>query len=445
MKRILSIMLMMCVLTASAQEKPLTLKDALTFALQNKADAKNAKLDVENAGYQIKEVRAQALPSITANGGLTYNAILQQSALPGEFFGGAAGTFVLVPFGVDWMTTAGVSLNQKLFDMTVFTGLKAAKTTREFYQINAELTDEMVIERVANAYYEVLVAEQQLSVSDSNLVKTVRIRDVVKGQFDNGLAKKIDLDRMNVNVVNLETEKIRSLNEVQLKQAALKFYMGMPVAQPITLAKEEVEVKPVATSEAPSVENRIEYQLLQKQEQLYRYQKKAEQALFYPSLSLNANYNYQGLGNSFPWFAKQADNVFWTDYSAISASLSIPIFNGFGTRAKVQKADVALRKHQVDMEETKLRLNREHADALNVLRNSEAALNSQRENSVLATNVLEDTRNNYVNGLATLTDLLDSENAMTDAQNNYNTALLNYKLAEIQLIKSKGELKNLAQ
>lgn len=445
MKRILCILFLATALAGWSQEKPLSLKDALQFALQNKADAKKAKLDVENAGYQIKEVRAQALPSITANGGLTYNAILQQSALPGEFFGGAAGSFVLVPFGVDWMTTAGVSLNQKLFDMTVFTGLKAAKTTREFYQINVDLTDEMVIERVANAYYEVLVAEQQLTVSDSNLVKTRRIRDVVKGQFDNGLAKKIDLDRMSVNVVNLETSKIQALNSVQLKQTALKFLMGMDVKAPLTLAKEEVEVKPISTSEQPNVESRIEYQLLQKQEQLYRYQKKAEQALFYPSLSLNANYNYQGLGNSFPWFAKQADNVFWTDYSAISANISIPIFAGFGTRAKVQKADVALRKHQVDMEESKLRLEREFADAVNGLKNSEATLNSQRENAQLAQEVLDNTRNNYVNGLATLTDLLDSENALTDAQNNYNTALLNYKLAELQLIKSKGELKNLAQ
>ena len=61
----------------------------------------------------------------------------------------------------------------------------------------------------------------------------------------------------------------------------------------------------------------------------------------------------------------------------------------------------------------------------------------------LAKEVLEDTKNNYMNGLANLTELLDAENALTEAQNNFTSAQLEYKLAEIQIIKSKGELKNL--
>jgi outer membrane protein TolC len=61
----------------------------------------------------------------------------------------------------------------------------------------------------------------------------------------------------------------------------------------------------------------------------------------------------------------------------------------------------------------------------------------------LAKSVLEDTNNNYKNGLATLTDLLDAENAYADAQNNLNTSLLDYKIAEVQLIKANGKLKSL--
>ena len=68
---------------------------------------------------------------------------------------------------------------------------------------------------------------------------------------------------------------------------------------------------------------------------------------------------------------------------------------------------------------------------------------NQKENAQLAKDVLDNTRNNYVQGLASLTDLLDAENALTEAQNNYTSAILEYKLAEIQLIKSKGELKTL--
>jgi len=58
----------------------------------------------------------------------------------------------------------------------------------------------------------------------------------------------------------------------------------------------------------------------------------------------------------------------------------------------------------------------------------------------LAQKVLDDTQNNFINGLATLTDLLEAENALADAKNNYSNALLEYKIAEIELIKSRGGL-----
>ena len=83
-------MVLLAVPPVHAQVVPqeLTLKDAINYALENKAEARKAKLSVENSEYQIQEVRARALPTITANGNLTYNPILQLNALPGEFFGG---------------------------------------------------------------------------------------------------------------------------------------------------------------------------------------------------------------------------------------------------------------------------------------------------------------------------------------------------------------------
>jgi outer membrane protein len=429
----------------SQAQDPLTLKDAINYALQNKSEARKARLDVENSEYQIKEVRSQALPNISANGNITYNPILQESALPAEFFGGEPGSVVLVPFGQEWIGVGGLSLTQNLFDMGVFTGLKAARSTREFYKVNAELTDEQVIERVATAYYEVFVARERLAVADSNYVNSSKVRDIIKGQFDNGLARKIDLDRTTVKLYNIDTQRQRARNDVQLRENALKFLMGMPLETPIVLAPEPIEIKPLAMDAEPDLSNRTEMKVLERQEELLTYQKKSMQAGYYPTLSLNANYSYQALGSSFPLFATMADGVYWTDYSSIGLNLRVPIFSGFGTKARVQKADIELRKHQEDMTNTQLALKKEYYDALANIENNLATLRTQRENAALAQSVLSDTKNNYYNGLATLTDLLDSENALVEAQNNYNTALLEYKKAEIQLIKSKGELKTLAQ
>lgn len=442
MKRIILIFLCSIGLSANAQVKTLTLKDALTYALQNKADAKKSKLQVENSEYQIQEVRSRALPQISANGNLTYNPILQLNALPGDFFG-APGTTILAPLGQKWTSGAGISLSQALFDQSVFTGLRAAKSTREFYQINDQLTEEQVIERVANNYYGVYVQRERLILLDSNYVNTTKVRDIVKGQFDNGLSKKIDLDRIIVKMSNIDTERQQIKNQITLQENALKFYMGMPIEAQIEIPKEEFEVVPAALTEVPNVENRTEYLLLKKQEELLVFNKKATEASYYPTLNLVAGYNYLGQGPEMPLFAKPKDGVYWSDYSSIGLNLHIPIFTGFGTRAKVRQADIEIRSLQEDIKDTKLSLDLDYRNAMAQIENNLITIQNQKENMRLAREILSDTKNNYLQGLASLTDLLDAENESLQAQNNYTRAVLDYKIAEITLIKSKGELKSL--
>ncbi len=428
--------------TASGPIKTLTLKEAITYALENKADAKKAQLKVENSEYQIQEVRSRALPQISANGSLTYNPVLQTTVIDGNAFG-QPGTVIQAAFGQKWSSTAGVSLTQALFDQSVFTGLKAAKSTREFYQINNQLTEEQVIERVANNYYQVYVQRQKLIVIDSTYKTTSKVKNIIKGQYDNGLAKKIDLDRILVKISNINTMRQQVLNAVQIQENALKFYMGMPIETQIEIPNTAFEVSPQSLSEVPNTANRSEFLLLKKQEELLNYQKKSIEAGYYPTLSLSAGYNFIGQGPQMPIGAKPADGVYWSDFSSIGLNLRVPIFTGFGTRAKVRQADINLRSIKEDLDDTKLSLDLAYANAKTQIDNSLITITSQKENAQLAKEVLDNTRNNYVQGLASLTDLLDAENSLTEAQNNYTSAILEYKLAEIQLIKSKGELKSL--
>ncbi len=443
MKKIITLLTLTFALGANAQEvKSLTLKEAINYALENKAEAKKAKLQVENSEYQIQEVRSQALPQISANGNLTYNPIIQTTVIDGAGFG-SPGTTIHDAFCQKWVSTAGVSLTQAIFDQTVFTGLKAAKSTREFYQINEQLTEEQVIERVANNYYQVYVQRQKLTVIDSMYKNTTKVKDIIKGQYDNGLAKKIDLDRTLVRISNINTQRQQVLNAVQIQENALKFYMGMPIETQIEIPQTAFEVSPQSLSEVPNTANRTEYLLLKKQEQLLFYQKKAVEAGYYPTLSLNAGYNYIGQGPKMPIGGKPSDGVYWSDFSSIGLNLKVPIFTGFSTRSKVRQADIDLRTIKEDINDTKLSLDLAFANAKTQIDNSLTTINNQRENAQLAKEVLDNTRNNYVQGLASLTDLLDAENSLTEAQNNYTSAILDYKLAEIQLIKSKGELKTL--
>lgn len=437
-KPTLTITMLFAGLFANAQQS-ISLKQAVDYALENKADAKKANLSLQNADYLIAESKAGALPKINASAGVTYNPVIQKSALPGDMFG-KPGEVMLVPFGQKWGSQIGVQLQQALFNQQVFIGLKAAKTTKEFYQINKQLTDEALIENVSTAYYQVFTQKEKLKTLENSFESTQKVRNIIKSLFDNGLAKKVDLDRTNVNLTNLETSKSQMKNAVKLQENALKFYMGMPIETEIQLADADLSVDAPLMENTINTENRSEVQVLEKRKSLLGYNVKATEAAYYPTLNLVGNYAWQGMGKTFPVFQGQNQGVYWTDYASVGLQLNIPIFNGFQIKSKVDQAKIELQTLEEDLKDAKLSMDLQYQNAKAQIENSLEAIKSQSANVELATTVLNNTKSNYQYGLAPLTDLLDAENTLVQAKNNYTNALYDFKIAEIQLLKSKGEL-----
>lgn len=429
-------------ITELQAQETVTLKQAIEYALQNKAEALNAKLDVRNADYQIMEAKAGALPKINGVANLTYNPILQTTALDAGAFSGGPSNIQLITLGQKWNAGAGVQLSQALFNQQVFIGLKAAKSTKEFYQLNAQLTEEQIIERVSNAYFQVFTIQQKKETLESSYTSTEKARNIIKSLYDNGLAKKVDLDRTNVNLTNINTVLKQQQNAINQAENALKFYMGMPIENKIELVKADMEITPHLLDETVGTDSRSEIKILNKQRELLQYNKKAVEAAYYPTVNLNANYSWQGLGDKFPLTNGEKNGVYWADYSAITLGVNIPIFNGFATKARVEMAQIELDKLDVSIKDTKLSLDLSYQNAKSQIENSLLALENQKANVSLAETVTSNTKHNYQYGLATLTELLEAENALVEAKNNYSTAILEYKIAEIQYYKAKGELKN---
>ena len=428
-------------ITELQAQETVTLKQAIEYALQNKADAQNAQLDIRNADYQIMEAKAGALPKINGVANITYNPILQTTALDAGAFSGGPSNIQLITLGQKWNAGAGVQLSQALFNQQVFIGLKAAKSTKEFYQLNAQLTEEQIIERVSNAYFQVFTIQQKKETLESSYSSTEKARNIIKSLYDNGLAKKIDLDRTNVNLTNINTILKQQQNAINQAENALKFYMGMPIENKIELVKADMEITPHLLDETVATDQRSEIKILNKQRELLQYNKKAVEAAYYPTVNLNANYSWQGLGDKFPLTNGKKNGVYWADYSAITLGVNIPIFNGFATKARVEMAQIELDKLDVNLKDTKLGLDLAYQNAKSQIENSLASIENQKANVELAESVLADTKSNYQYGLATLTDLLDAENSLVQAKNNYTNAILDYKIAEVQYYKSKGELK----
>ena len=447
MKEIITSALLCLSFMSFAQQKELTLKDAIRYALENKADAEKARLEVTKSEYKIQEVRANALPSISASGGMVYNPKLQATYIDASTFAfpgmPASNEPIKMEMGQKWSANAEAKLTQVLFNQTVFMGLKAARTTREFYMLNQQLTENEIIEKVAQAYYQVYQTRQTLENIESNLALTEKTANVVKGLNQSGLSKKIDVDRTTVAVNNLKSARQQALNGVQLSENALKYMIGMPMNEVITLPKEGFEANYDLAFEKGNSNTRIELQVLEKQKQLLDLNTKVQRAALYPSLALQATYGYLSMGPKTPIIYGKKDKVYGADYSAITLGLKIPIFSGFGTRAKIRQAQIESQALEATLKDTRLAMDLAYENAHSRLTNNLLTIDSQKENVKLAEEVLLNTQNNYQQGLASLTDLLEAERSLSDAKNNYTNALLDYKLAEIQLLKSQGKLETM--
>src|SRR5690625_5694681 len=165
------------------------------------------------------------------------------------------------------------------------------------------------------------------------------------------MAKEIEIERVKVQFVNLNSYRQQLINAVELTENSLKFYIGMPIQQNLVLLKEDFDWEAHLPEENIDTEQRTEMQVLQKQKELLVIQKDAMKAAYYPTLSLMGSYNYMGQGNKFPIGKGMKDGVHWSDFSMIGLNLEIPIFSGFLNKARVSKADIELRTLEEDRSE----------------------------------------------------------------------------------------------
>lgn len=434
------ILLTAVAISSQAQDnaKPLTLQESVQYAMQNSPQIRIAQLSVEKNDQLVKEILSTGLPQVNLSGNYTYNLKIATSLVPAEFFGGSAGEFAKVQFGTKMNTTFTGEVSQLLFSRTFFVGLKAAKESRKLYELQTDQTKDEVAYTVAQLYYSIQVTQKQRNTLQANLNQVRRLLDLTQKQFTNGLAKKIDVDQLQVNRINVENQiKNLDLEVEQLKQS-LKFNMAMPLDQPITLtdtiSESSFTVPDIQMFTADFTQKKdlaildVQAQLNQLNADQYRYG-------YWPSLSAFGNYNYQGQGNKF-------GDLTWFDFGAIGVNLNIPIFDGFKKRSQIQQAQI----DQLQLNETRRlttqSINLAYNQAMQELQTNINNLQALLENRRISEEVYRVSQSRFTEGIAPITEVLTAENSMREAQTNYLSALLQVKLAEIAIQNSKGTLLN---
>ncbi len=444
------VVLLSCTLLFRAQAqssgaKALSIKECLEYASENNYNLRIARLDETISDKRIIEVRSTGLPQANINGVFEDRLKIPLLIIPNmdQFMGGGQGG---IPMGYQYNSSLSGEVSQMIYDQTFWTGLKAAKSSTRYYAQNSAWVNENTAYTIADAYYKVIVIEKQLALLNINLSNTTTTLSMTELQFNNGLAKKVDINRLRVSKSNLESQIKQS--ELNLEQAYnnLKFQMGMPLNQAITLRDTTFELSEaeLKSGETPDqfFDKRLDYKLLETSLELQKLDQKSITNQYFPRLTGFANYSYVGQGPDLGLY--KTKNNDWVDYTtaSIGLRLSIPVFDGLRKSALVQQSKVKQDQLKQQLDLKKQQIDIEVSNAEIQYKNTYHRIASEQENVDLAEEVYNVTQLEFKEGVGTSTDVVNAEFALRQAQNIYIGTLLELYTARLQLEKAKGNIIN---
>ena len=419
-----------------------TLQQALEYGSKNAVQVKNALLDVLIQQQSNRDITSAALPEVFASGGFMDYLDIPTTLLPGEIIGQPAGTFTPVKFGTKYNVNSGLTFKQVLFDGQVFVGLQARKSSIEARQKAAEVTQENIRANIYKVYYQLVVSKTQIELLDANINRLDKLAHDTKEIYKNGFAEQVDVDKVTVQIANLQTEKLKVLNSVKNGYNGLKVLIGMPVKDSLLLTDSlsENQIKEgVLESTQYNYSDRKDYQLLELTNKLNEYNIKRYRLSQIPVLSFIANYSKQAQRNKFNFFNKGKEGD-WFTTSYIGVNLTIPIFKGFSTRAKIAGAKLELEKTRNQLENQKISIDNDVETAKNNFSIATATMDYQKQNMQLAELVYNQTKKKYEIGTGSTTEINAAQTDFKTAQTNYINALYDAIIARVDLLKAVGKL-----
>ena len=445
--------------TAAQQVNSFSVKQAVDYALKNSVQVRNSLLDLQIQKETNRQITSAALPQLSGSLAANYfpNVAVQSfpnfiaaatyGVLQNEGVKDGNGNPIISPsdfgivqaqFGTKYTASGGVDLSQLLFDGQVFIGLKARSASLQYASAQTAVTEEMIKVNVEKIYYQLVVGKQQITSIDANIGRFEKLLNDTKEIYKQGFAEKLDVDKVNVQLNNLQTEKIRTQSQLDAGNASLKFLMNMPQKESLVLTDSltEEELKANVLDNNYDYKNRKEYQLLDITKKLGEYNIRRYRLSYLPTIALYGNYYKNAQRNKFDFFGKGP----WYTSSLIGVKISVPIFDGFSKAANLSKAKLQQEQLNNNIEQLKANIDNDVVQANLNITTALLTMDSQKKNMELAEKVYNSTKLKYEQGLGSNLEIYTAQTELKVAQNNYYGALYDAIIARIDFLKATGRL-----
>ena len=415
-----------------AQETPqnFSLQEAIDFALENNRQAKNATLDIEAAKKQKWETTATGLPQI--NAAVDYQNLIKQQFESVDFNQDG-----IPDFGAKNSVNASATLSQLLFDGSYLVGLQSAKVYLEISKNSKAKTDLEVRKAVINAYGNVLMAEESVSILENNIEILQKNLDETTKIYENGLEEEESVEQLQITLSSVQSNLNNTKRLKTLAYKMLSITLGLDYNTHIVLTDdlENLTVKNILQEgiEDADVKNTIDYRIAANDKTSKELLLKLEKSKALPTLSAFINGGYNAFDDQFVFLDSDTR---WFGSSLLGVSMNIPIFSSGMRSAATQRAKINLDKAQITLDETEqqLKLQIEAAKSDFILATEE--YENKKQNLNLAERIESKNQTKFFEGVGSSFELRQAQTQLYTAQQEFLQAMLD-------VINTKAELETL--
>ena len=348
-------------------------------------------------------------------------------------------------FQQEYQSSSSLNVSQLLFDGTYLVGLQATKAFLELNELLKLKTQTDMHLAVSKSYLTALSTQKNLRLIDANIQLLAKNRQDVVELYKEGFAESLDVDRLTLALNNLNLQRDRLENTIEITKNALKIQMGMPVESSIELTDsietlEELLLVEESNLGTFSPNNRIEHKVLNQGILLNNLDKKRFKASSLPSII--AFYQFQKNTNrsDFNFFqANLAKNNDWVPSSMYGASVKLPIFAGGLTRSKIKEIDIKLKKTKNEMDNFDRFAILDYTNAKQSYGLAIKIVVNQKENVALAQRIFDKSTIKYKEGVGSTLEVIQAQTDLQSAFNNYMNALNDLVLAKIDYRNACGK------
>lgn len=427
-------------MSISAQSIKISMKDAVQTALENNREIKIASLSANQSQVKVREAYGNLMPEISAEGTYIRNTKLPVFYLPSAFFGNPDGGSIPIQIGEKNIYEGYLKFQMPLFNAAIYPGIRAAKTGESISQEILKGAKVKTVAEVKKAYLWVLVLKQHLNLAEESFKRAQQRLEDIKRLYRQGLAADVDTLTAYIGTTTIKPVISKLKNSATNSLNGLKYLMGFSSDKNIELTDSlsyTIETTSESLDEAllTALGNRYELNALRFSVEAAEELKSVEYSGHLPSLSAFGRIKIEAQSSNYRFADYQ-----WPTSSFIGLQLSVPIFSGFKINSKVEQAEIEKNKAEEQLKNFKEYLTVEVKTFLSALIESQENVKVQSKTVKLAERNYSLMQSRFKNGLSKLSDLLDAELVLKEANTNYTNEVYNLLTAKAEFDKVIGSV-----